>query len=196
MGSTKQQQIYCRYSTHNLQQNINKKCKDNKHKEHIKSRPEPIQQTNHQTFSFENMTNELKELNNTLTTAKLSSIKAKDDDDERDGSKKFRKLSRVSRNTLTLFTLTEDQGPEDTPELTPAPGLLECLAECNPCDVQENLHHQLNNNGNVAYTQRSVCASLWKGFITSSDPKSINNLTPFATYGNVPESNELDSKHY
>ena len=70
------------------------------------------------------MTNELKELNNNLTASKLSPIKVKDDDDERDGYKKFKKLSKVSRNTITVFTLTEDQGPEDIPELTPAPGLL------------------------------------------------------------------------
>ena len=171
-----------------------KKWEDAKHKEHIKNRPDPVQQEIPQSFGFENMTSELKELNNNLTAAKLSPIKVKDDEDDRDGYKKFRKLSRVSRNTLTLFTMTEDHGPEDIPELTPAPGMLECLAGCNPYDVQENLHHHLNNNGNVAYIQRSVCAALWKGFITSSDPKSINNLTPFATYGNVPENNGLDAK--
>ena len=63
----------------------------------------------------------------------------------------LKKLSRVSRNTLTLFTLTADHGPEDTPELTPAPGTLEYPAGCNPYDGQENIHHHLNNNGNVAY---------------------------------------------
>ena len=101
-----------------------KKWEEAKHKEHIKLKPEPIQQTTPQSFGFENMTNELKELNNNLTASKLSPIKVKDDDDERDGYKKFKKLSKVSRNTITVFTLTEDQGPEDIPELTPAPGLL------------------------------------------------------------------------
>lgn len=134
---------------------------DANHKEHIKYRPELTQQTISQKFGFENMTNELKELTNNLNDADLSPIKAKEEEDERDGCKKLKLLSRVSRNTLTLFTLTADHSPEDVSELTPVPDILECLASSNPYDVQENLHHHLNSNGKVTYIQRSVCASLW-----------------------------------
>lgn len=173
-----------------------KRWEEQQHCAHIKqnnkySHPSSI--AHHGPHGFKDLTGQLEELNNNLTAKKLETSRDKEEEDGL-GMKRFKKLSKVHKNILKIFTITDLHSAEHADELEPAPGMLEVLACQGVYDAQGLIHNMLKRNGNVAFIQTGICTALMKGFVTPIDPKTPSNLTPFGTYATLSATGNMDSK--